>query len=218
MDVFLIQSALEQRVINKNTSTADGNAWVKEDTKKKEEDDKDDAASESGDTSKKSGHSLKAAVQAVTAAVDLLDMSEPEPAPPAPSATEMEFAPVAAPTPPPAPVAAAVTGGTVIGVSAETLPSMRTWFNELVLTPQGILFEDAHVQVTFRHAYQQHQARLAIYIKNKTGAPFSNAKADIPQISYLKVTTTQPLAAAVQPGETGSMVVCIYFIPSIINI
>jgi AP-2 complex subunit alpha len=116
----------------------------------------------------------------------------------------MSFAPVAAPAPPPAAAAAPLAA---IGVSQELLPSMRTWFNGLVLTPQGVLFEDNYVQVSFRHAYQQHQARLAIYVKNKTSTPFTNTVASIPPISYVTVNTTQPLAANIAPGETGSMVV-----------
>jgi len=149
-------SALEKRVGANNEKTVDGNAWVKG---AKEKGGSDKTASSSS-TSSSNGGSEKQLVNggstaSTAATADLLDHSEPDPPPPPPPAP-----PTVAPAPPPAaaapqaapPAAAAppsVIGGEVVGISQEALPLMKGWFNGLVLAPQGVLFEDAHLQVEF---------------------------------------------------------------------
>jgi AP-2 complex subunit alpha len=200
------KSALEQRVRNQSTGTADANSWVKKDDGEKDKEAEEAQDDDKKDAPSKPAHSLKAAAKAVVVAVDLLDMSEPEPEHP-PVPTPPPAAPQPTPDVTPTPPAAPAAAGVSVGVTAQSLPAMRAWFNELVLNPQGVLFEDASVQVSFRHAYQQYQARLAIYVKNKTSdLHLSNTLADIPAMTYLKLNTTQPLASNVAPGETASLV------------
>lgn len=143
-------SALEKRVGASNEKTVDGNAWVKG---AKEKGGEKPAASNGHEKQLVANGSDFKASTAATA--DLLDHSEPDPPPP-------PRPPAAAPAaPPPAPAAAAASasgaGGTggegTVGISQEALPLMKGWFNGLVLAPQGVLFEDAHLQVFPMHLY-----------------------------------------------------------------
>jgi len=68
-------------------------------------------------------------------------------APPTPQQQQQPPPPPQAAAPPPVPVAAAAGSGGTVGIGADSIPAMRGWFNALVLGPQGVLFEDAHVQV-----------------------------------------------------------------------
>jgi AP-2 complex subunit alpha len=213
-------SALELRVAAKDHTTADGNAWVKGKDKRGSNADKKltdvGAASSAAGAAASGGAGAKAASAPKAAPADLLDMmDEPPPPPkaaaappPKPAAAAIPVAPVAAPQP--APAAPTPAPGAVVGIGAESIPAMRGWFNGLVVGAQGVLYEDAFVQVGFRHAYQQHQARLALVLKNKSsgdGGSWTEVRADIAPVPYLKCSVTGPLPGAIGQGESAQLVV-----------
>ena len=47
---------------------------------------------------------------------------------------------------------------------------MKLWFNELVVSQQGTLFENDLIKVSCRHAYQNAQIKLALYVGNKSAS------------------------------------------------
>jgi len=129
----------------------------------------------------------------------------------------------AAPPPPPAAASPATAfgatafGATVEAVSppevvtlgAESHASMRQWFNALVLNQTGVLFENDAIQVGFRHAYQAHQAKIAVYLKNKSSTvPLVGPAAEIntADASYLSVAMGVSLPPAVEPGQSAQLV------------
>jgi len=62
-------------------------------------------------------------------------------------------------------------------------------------------------QVGFRHAYQAHQARLALFLKNKSATGgWTALRADVPAVPYLKVSRQAPLAETLGPGESATLV------------
>lgn len=96
----------------------------------------------------------------------------------------------------------------MVGIGEDQIPSMKRWFNDLVCNQQGVLFENEWVQVTLRHAYQAHEARLAIYVKNKgpSATAYSELSVTVPKVSFLRTTMNQPISATINPGETAQLV------------
>jgi len=175
------KSALEQRLLDQQNATHDGNAWVM---------DKDNLPSQStegaGDEADE-GEYPPVAAGGAAPEPNLLDMDGP------PAATPAAPAEKAAP-------AAAAAGGE-IGITQEQIPLMKGWFNALVIGPQGVLFENQDVQVGCRHQYQGSQARISLFIKNKQTVPVTGLSVDMPEVSYLRVQT-QPTAPNLEPGAS----------------
>ena len=151
----------------------------------------------------------------VGGAVSLIDLDHSEPPPPQPPVSslvgtgQMSAAPEPEPEQPPLPLqqqAAAGGAGGVVGIAEAQIPSMKKWFNDLVRDQQGTLFENEYVQVMVKHAYQAHQAKVLVAVKNKGGGPFSDVSVTIPEVPFLSVTVNQPMMAVLEGGQTGQLV------------
>lgn len=157
------KSALERRLQQRDLDTNDGNAWV---MKKGE-----DAEAEGGEGTE-----------------------EAAPDAPPPNLLDLDGGAEQPPQPPPAAPGQADFGssgdggtGEAVGIADALLPHMKRWFNALVVGPQGVLFENDTMQVGVKHAYQQSQARVAVFFKNKTDAPMANLVVTMPEVPYLRV-------------------------------
>lgn len=74
-------------------------------------------------------------------------------------------------------------------------------FKRLCLTGQGVLYEDAVLQVGVKSDFAKGQGRVYIYFGNKTGAPLTNFAATIPPTTYMAIQLTEPLATLVEPNS-----------------
>ena len=190
-------SALEKRLNDKNRDTADGNAWVNGgsdgDASRVEGQGEDGASGATGAQQQQQQQQQ----QQPSAAVSLIDL-EHEPTPVVPNKATED--PLAA-QPPQAPPLASTSG--TIGIAEDQIPSMKKWFNDLVREKQGVLFENQFVQVALKHAYQAHQARVAVYVQNKGagGGSFTNVTVTIPTVPFLSVTVTQAIPSTVEAGK-----------------
>jgi AP-2 complex subunit alpha len=190
-------SALEKRLHEKHMDTADSNAWIK-------------PGSDAGDDSAQARRGGAARGEegqdgaSTNAAVSLIDLDPTE----LPSAQPQSADLVQQPLLPLQQPQAAAVGGAVVGIGEDQIPSMKRWFNDLVCNQQGVLFENEWVQVTLRHAYQAHEARLAIYVKNKgpSATAYSELSVTVPKVSFLRTTMNQPISATINPGETAQLV------------
>lgn len=74
-------------------------------------------------------------------------------------------------------------------------------FKRLLLTGQGVLYEDDIIQVGMKSDYAKGQGRVYIYFGNKSSAPFTNFVATIPPTTYIAIQLTEPLPNVVEPGS-----------------
>ncbi|TMW61221.1 hypothetical protein Poli38472_013684 [Pythium oligandrum] len=74
--------------------------------------------------------------------------------------------------PPPAP-------GGVHGLDASMEPQLREWTKNLLLNPQGVLFENDIIQIGVKHEYRGSQGRIGLFIGNKTNDTLSNFRLQI---------------------------------------
>ena len=168
------ESALEKRMQERSGKSHDPTATTK-------------AAPKAEAGASNGGARARRARAAAPAGGNLLDMDEPPPPPRA-----------AAPAAPPAPPGAAK------GVEEALLPQMKLWFNELVVSQQGTLFENDLIKVSCRHAYQNAQIKLALYVGNKSASGELAAAPDapiafVPDVPYLRLTAG-PAAPSIAPG------------------
>jgi len=104
-------------------------------------------------------------------------------------------------TPPPA----AAPGGEVVSIAAADIASMKAWFNSLVVGQQGPLYENQTVQVAVRHVYQGFQARIALYVRNKSGSPMQDLYVALPSERYLVLQTASAMPSSLPAGGNGQM-------------
>ncbi|KAF1325637.1 Ap-2 complex subunit alpha, partial [Globisporangium splendens] len=76
-------------------------------------------------------------------------------------------------TPPPAPV------GGVIGMDASLVPKLAEWSRNLMLNPQGVLFENDVLQIGAKHEYRGSQGRIQFFFGNKTNDAIGNFQVQI---------------------------------------
>ncbi|DAZ95185.1 TPA: hypothetical protein N0F65_013030 [Lagenidium giganteum] len=82
---------------------------------------------------------------------------------------------------PPAP-----TSGT-IGIDASLGPKVAEWAKNLLLNPQGVLFENELVQIGAKHEYRGSQGRISLFFGNKMGDAMTNFKAQVDGGSNFRV-------------------------------
>jgi len=122
----------------------------------------------------------------------LMSGGEPTPAAAASGATDDLLGLMSgAPAPSPAPAAVPLAGG---GAQGRTTAQWRA----LCLRNDGVLHEDANVQVGIKMEFQNHQGRLAVYVGNKTGAPMTSLATQLSPCEPLAIQS-QPLANCVNP-------------------
>eukprot|EP01028_Stygiella_incarcerata_P010201 TRINITY_DN515_c0_g1_i1.p1 TRINITY_DN515_c0_g1~~TRINITY_DN515_c0_g1_i1.p1 ORF type:complete len:1037 (-),score=231.97 TRINITY_DN515_c0_g1_i1:2792-5548(-) len=73
------------------------------------------------------------------------------------------------------------------GVSPQTIES---WFKILSLRPEGVLFEDARMQIGIKSEYRQEFGRVAIFVGNKTGTNLARVSLTLQSIPSIRVQTS----------------------------
>lgn len=81
------------------------------------------------------------------------------------------------------------------------------WFEKLVCSAEGVLYEDVQIQIGIKSRYQGHIGQMAIYIGNKVSAPLTSltttvytSKPDALSLSFAKIppSTIAPLSQSQQ--------------------
>lgn len=58
-------------------------------------------------------------------------------------------------------------------------PNVDRWFDKLVYSAEGVLYEDVQIQIGIKSRYHGHLAQLAIYMGNKISAPLTSFTATL---------------------------------------
>lgn len=86
-------------------------------------------------------------------------------------------------------------------------PNVDRWFDKLVCSMEGVLYEDVQIQIGIKSRYQGHIGQMAIYIGNKVSAPLTSltttvytSKPDALSLSFAKIppSTIAPLSQTQQ--------------------
>jgi AP-2 complex subunit alpha len=82
------------------------------------------------------------------------------------------------------------------------------WFEKLLYSNEGILYEDVQIQVGIKSRYQGHIAQLAVYMGNKISAPFTGftTKLDVDDPEALSVTFAKMPATTVAPRSQSQQI------------
>ncbi|KAI9009119.1 adaptin N terminal region-domain-containing protein [Hyaloraphidium curvatum] len=83
----------------------------------------------------------------------------------------------------------------------ELSPTER-FFNKLVTSANGVLYEDDNVQFGVKSEYRGHLGRIALFIGNKTQSTLLNLAIDVRSPQELKISVTQPLSQDSIPPVT----------------
>ncbi|KAF8350062.1 adaptin N terminal region-domain-containing protein [Amanita rubescens] len=69
-------------------------------------------------------------------------------------------------------------------------PHIDRWYNKLLCSTEGVLYEDVQIQLGIKSRYQGHLGQLAIYVGNKVPAPLTSftTKIDVHDSEALSVT------------------------------
>lgn len=86
-----------------------------------------------------------------------------------------------------------------VGISEDQIPGMRSSFAKLCSSAQGVLFQNAYVQVGLKSEYRGSQGRLQLFVGNMSGTPFNNLKIHIPEVPYLRTAISD------ESGPTGAL-------------
>ncbi|RUS23367.1 adaptin N terminal region-domain-containing protein [Endogone sp. FLAS-F59071] len=78
-------------------------------------------------------------------------------------------------------------------------PGYDKWFNKLQYMTEGVLYEDANIQIGVKSEYHGHLGRIALYFGNKTQATLSQFLSEIENIAALTVMNPQPPTKTVPP-------------------
>mmetsp|Transcript_40767 Transcript_40767/g.67711 ORF Transcript_40767/g.67711 Transcript_40767/m.67711 type:complete len:987 (-) Transcript_40767:172-3132(-) len=113
-----------------------------------------------------------------------------------------------APAPPPAPPAAmsgnllhdlaGPTPAATPSASATATSGQSAQWQALCLRNDGVLFEDATIQIGVKMEFQGHQGRLALFFGNKTAAPISSLATQLSPCPGVTIQAS-PLADTLQP-------------------
>uniref|UniRef100_A0A7S4F9F0 AP-2 complex subunit alpha n=1 Tax=Chrysotila carterae TaxID=13221 RepID=A0A7S4F9F0_CHRCT len=128
----------------------------------------------------------------VSGAADLLgalDVSSPAPAAPADDLLGLMGG--GPPAPPPAQSAG---GGSLLGAPAAQSPQ----YMALCLRNDGVLFEDATLQIGIKMEFNGHQGRMAVYFGNKCPAPLMSFGTQLSPCAALAIQAS-PVAATLNP-------------------
>ncbi|KXN90024.1 AP-2 complex subunit alpha [Leucoagaricus sp. SymC.cos] len=86
-------------------------------------------------------------------------------------------------------------------------PNVDRWFEKLICSTEGVLYEDVQIQIGIKSRYQNHIGQMAIYIGNKVSAPLTSltttvytSKPDALSLSFAKIppSTIAPLSQTQQ--------------------
>ncbi|TFL06549.1 adaptin N terminal region-domain-containing protein [Pterulicium gracile] len=84
------------------------------------------------------------------------------------------------------------------GPRLATGPNVERWFEKLVCTAEGVLYEDVQIQIGIKSRYQGHIGQLAVYIGNKMTAPLTSFTAtlhvqdpDALSVTFAKIPPSQ---------------------------
>ncbi|CAG8747424.1 14334_t:CDS:2, partial [Funneliformis mosseae] len=74
------------------------------------------------------------------------------------------------------------------------------WFGKLLYNMEGVMFEDAQLQVGMKSEYHGHLGRLALYFKNKTQMTITSFTTALEHVKNIVITTPQQPATLIQPS------------------
>ncbi|CAG8640611.1 5178_t:CDS:2 [Funneliformis caledonium] len=74
------------------------------------------------------------------------------------------------------------------------------WFGKLLYNMEGVMFEDAQLQVGMKSEYHGHLGRLALYFKNKTQTTITSFTTALEHVKNIVITTPQQPATLIQPS------------------
>ncbi|PCH33642.1 AP-2 complex subunit alpha [Wolfiporia cocos MD-104 SS10] len=58
-------------------------------------------------------------------------------------------------------------------------PNVERWFDKLLHSPEGVLYEDVQIQIGIKSRYHGHLGQLAVYFGNKISAPLTSFSATL---------------------------------------
>lgn len=82
------------------------------------------------------------------------------------------------------------------------------WFEKLMYTSEGILYEDVQLQVGIKSRYQGHIGQLAVYMGNKISVPLTSftTKVDVDDPEALSITFAKMPASMVAPRSQSQQI------------
>jgi AP-2 complex subunit alpha len=86
--------------------------------------------------------------------------------------------------------------------SVPELSPTERYFNKLVVSPNGVLYEDDNVQFGLKSEYRGHLGRIALFLGNRTQSTLTNLAIDVRSPQELKISVTQPLSQDAIPPVT----------------
>ncbi|CAM9336963.1 unnamed protein product [Chrysoparadoxa australica] len=110
--------------------------------------------------------------------------------------------------PPPPPPHEEGSPGDVVGIPQEMYPKLRIWFNALITSPKGILFEDQLIKVGLVQEYRESQGRLMLYYFNLSGSLMDGFSAVLDEVSYLRRKVGDLPSKMDVGGQTRQEVMC----------
>ncbi|GBE77945.1 Adaptor protein complex AP-2 alpha subunit [Sparassis latifolia] len=80
-------------------------------------------------------------------------------------------------------------------------PNIERWFDKLLYTAEGVLYEDVQIQIGIKSRYHGHLGQLAVYIGNKISAPLTSFTATLhmEQTDALSVTFAKIAPSTIAP-------------------
>lgn len=103
-----------------------------------------------------------------------------------------------------------LTGGATNMASAQHLsPGWETGYNRLLMTTEGILYEDMQIQIGLRSEYRGVVGCIILYISNKSSAPIQSVTTTLDNRSAetLKADTKNLPDTTIHPGEQTSQTI-----------
>ncbi|KAG9307019.1 hypothetical protein G9A89_003070 [Geosiphon pyriformis] len=94
-----------------------------------------------------------------------------------------------------------VTSFNVIIPSGSITQGSERWFGKLVYTSEGVLYEDAQIQIGLKSEYHNHLGRIALFFNNKTQANITSFITVVEHIENLTITTPGPPPSVISPGN-----------------
>lgn len=83
-------------------------------------------------------------------------------------------------------------------IAVEDPAKLEANLQALTIKPAAVLYEDQYVQVGVKHAYKAGEARIGLFIGNKTSVPLVAVKVRVPEVAYVKATVGD-VPASIQP-------------------
>ncbi|KAI8914415.1 adaptin N terminal region-domain-containing protein [Gorgonomyces haynaldii] len=75
-----------------------------------------------------------------------------------------------------------------------TQEQIQSWYEHLLVNPNGILYEDNIIQIGIKTEYQGHLGRIAVFYGNKTSVDLSYLESFIEPLDGMLFTVVQPIA------------------------